>query len=361
MRSTSSVRIAILADVHANLPALAAVLANALARGCERVFHHHDKPEGSDMATPNVTLRARPYSGPTDLPALLALWPACRPAGWATDFPNPTDLTELLAAPEVAARTQVWEDEAGQVAAYALVDSYNNLWFDWTPEVMASAADALVLWGIACACTGDPASLDTACRAADRTRIALLRRHGFAEAPVRTLHYARPLTEPIPEPALPRGYVIRPVAGEAEVEALVALHRAAFGTEHMTAAERLTWMRAPDYDPALDLVAVAPDGSLAAYCFCALQRGENRLSGRQDGATDPVATHPAHQGRGLARALLCAGMARLRARGAERALLGTSTDNRAMQAAAQAVGYRIESERVWFSWRGAPAGRGSAA
>ena len=312
--------------------------------------------EGSDMATPNATLRARPYAGPTDLSALLALWPACRPAGWATDFPSPTDLIELLAAPEVAARTQVWEDAAGQVAAYALVDSYNNLWFDWAPEVTAGAADALVLWGIACACdraarTGDPASLDTASRAADGERIVLLRRHGFAEELARTLRYARTLTEPIPEPALPMGYLIRPVAGEAEVEALVALHRAAFGTEHLTTAERLTWMRASDYDPALDLVAVAPGGSLAAYCFCAIHREENRLSGRNDGTTDPMATHPAHQGRGLARALLCAGMTLLRARGAERALLGTSSDNRAMQAAAQAVGYRIESERVWLSWR----------
>ena len=69
------------------------------------------------------------------------------------------------------------------------------------------------------------------------------------------------------------------------------------------------------------------------------------------GVTDPLATHPAHQGRGLARALSCAGMTRLQARGAERAVLGTSSDNHTMQAAAQAVGYRIESERVWFQWR----------
>ena len=127
----------------------------------------------------------------------------------------------------------------------------------------------------------------------------------------------------------------------------------------MTVAERSRWMRAPGYDPALDLVAVAPDGSLAAYCFCAIQQEENRLTGRNDGVTDPLATHPRHQSRGLARALLCAGMARLQARGAERALLGTSSDNRAMQAAAQAVGYRIESERVWLSWRArAPASTG---
>jgi mycothiol synthase len=159
-----------------------------------------------------------------------------------------------------------------------------------------------------------------------------------------TLRYARSLAEPIPEPALPQGYVIRPVVGEAEVEALVALHRTAFGTEHMTAAERPTWMRTPDYDPALDLVAVAANSNLAAYCFCAIYREENRLSGCHDGATDPLATHPAHQGRGLARALLCAGMTQLQARGAERALLGTRSDNHAMQAAAQAVGHRIESE-----------------
>jgi len=42
MRSTSSVRIATLADVHANLPALPAVLADAHARGCERIYHAGD-------------------------------------------------------------------------------------------------------------------------------------------------------------------------------------------------------------------------------------------------------------------------------------------------------------------------------
>ena len=42
MRSTSSVRIAILADVHANLPALSAVLADAHRRGCERIYHAGD-------------------------------------------------------------------------------------------------------------------------------------------------------------------------------------------------------------------------------------------------------------------------------------------------------------------------------
>lgn len=305
-----------------------------------------------------TVLRSRPYAGPADLPALQALWPECRPAALQTDFPSPADLAEILAADQMAARTRVWEDGCGRVCAYALVDDYYNLWFDRLPKVTGAGEDELVAWGVACAREWETCSqaeaeaiLDTACRSEDQARIALLRRHGFTEQTVRTLHFVRSLTEPIPEPSLPAGYAIRPVTGEGEVEALVALHRAAFGTDHMTVAERLTWMRPPEYDAGLDLVAVASDSTLAAYCFCAIYTEENRLSGRNDGITDPVATHPAHQGRGLARTLLCAGMRLLQARGATRAVLGTSSLNLAMQAAAKAAGYRVESERIWLSWR----------
>jgi len=314
-------------------------------------------PPQSAMKARHLRVRSRPYAGAADLPALRSLWPACRPAAWQTDYPSSLDLTELLAAPEVAARARVWEDASGRMLAYALVDDYDNLWFDQTPEAAADAPDdEMITWGIACASSlaatsGGSAALDTACRAEDDVRLALLQRHGFSEQEIRTLRYARSLAEPIPAPMLPAGYVIRPIADAAEVEAVVALHRAAFGTEHMTVAERLTWMAAADYDPSLDLVAVAPDGSLAAYCFCAIHRDEEDLCGRDDGFTDPVATHPNHRGRGLARTLLCVGMVLLRERGAARALLGTSSDNLPMQAAALAVGYHIESERVWFTWR----------
>lgn len=305
-----------------------------------------------------TALHSRPYASPADLLALQAMWPNCRPAVWLTDFPSPTDLAELLSASQVAARTRVWEDGHGSMCAYALVDDYHNLWFDRAPSITSAEEDELVAWGIACTRdwevpgqTEVGAALDTACRSEDQARIALLRRHGFTEQAVRTLRFARSLADPIPEPVLPAGYAIRPVRGEGEVEALVALHRAAFGTDHMTVAERLTWMRPPEYDASLDLVAVAPDSTLAAYCFCAIYAEENRLSGRSDGVTDPVATHPAHQGKGLARALLAAGMRLLQARGADRAVLSTSSDNLAMQAAAKAAGYRVELELAWFSRR----------
>jgi hypothetical protein len=48
----------------------------------------------------------------------------------------------------------------------------------------------------------------------------------------------RPKGASLPATALPEGFTIRPLAGEAEVEAYVALHRAVFGSENMTVAWR---------------------------------------------------------------------------------------------------------------------------
>lgn len=82
---------------------------------------------------------------------------------------------------------------------------------------------------------------------------------------------------------------------------------------------------------------------LGIVCFLASALSHSIRLGRQ--------IWQAHQGRGLARTLLYAGMRLLQARGATRAVLGTSSDNLAMQAAARAAGYRVESERIWLSWR----------
>jgi ribosomal protein S18 acetylase RimI-like enzyme len=200
-------------------------------------------------------------------------------------------------------------------------------------------------WGL----SADNLTLDASCRSDDSDHIALLESHGFQTLPERSLHLIRRLAEPIPAPTLPLGFVIRPVTGEQEVGALVALHRAAFGTENLSSDDRLSWMRTPDYDPDLDLVAVAPDGRLAAYCFCGISREDNARTGRNEGFTDPVATRPDFQQRGLARALLLTGMRLLRERGMDWAVLGTLSDNAAMQRAAQSVGFHVAWERLWFA------------
>ena len=108
-------------------------------------------------------------------------------------------------------------------------------------------------------------------------------------------------------------------------------------------------MRGTDYSPELDLVMAGLDGRLAAYRMCQIFREENARTGRNEGYTDCVATHPGYQRRGLAKALLLTGLRLLQERGVETALMGTSSENVKMQRAAKAVGFRVESATVWFA------------
>jgi ribosomal protein S18 acetylase RimI-like enzyme len=295
------------------------------------------------------------YSDSGDLDSMLEFLLAVRPIDRLRDYPTLQDVREALALGEVQAKTRLWRDRRGRLAAWAYVDGYSNLHFEINTAFEQPKLEAQIVdWGVACIhsqmlASGEMLTLDASCPEEDSWRRAFYERHGFVRQEVRSLHYVRSLAEPIPVPQLPPGFSVRHVSSEREAPALVALHRAAFGTQHMTVAERLAMMQGPEYDPPLDLVAVAPDGSLAAYCFCSYSPQESALSGRNEGYTDPLATHPKYQRKGLGRALLVVGMQKLKQRGAEWAALGTSSENLAMQRTAQAVGFRLQSSTVWFS------------
>lgn len=301
-----------------------------------------------------TTLVDRPYSGPQDLQSMLNLLANARPANRITDYPSMVDLRELLALDEVQNNTRLWFDREQGLVGFALVDQYNNLLLEVLPQPDSTGLEAqMVAWGAACvsraAAPGQSCTLDASCREDDPQRIAMLERNGFVRQEGRSLRMTRSLTEPIPAPRLPRGFSMRRVMGEQEAQALVDLHRAAFGTHNMTLAERLAMMRVPDYDPELDLVVVSPEGRLAGYCMCSISREENALSGRKEGCTDPVAVHPDFQRRGLAKALLLAGLLLLKQHGMDSAVLGTSGENSAMQRAAKGVGFVVSSTTVWFT------------
>jgi mycothiol synthase len=293
----------------------------------------------------------------TDLQAMVDLLASIRAAERMADYPSPADLQELLSRGAIEKNTRLWENEAGELVAYAFVDSYNNLWFEIGGRARGTEIESQVVeWGVECVRRGAQkegasATLDACCREDDAARRGLLERQGFVEQPVWTLRMARSLAGVIAEPQLPEGFVMRHVEGEGEVEALVTLHQAAHGTENVTVEERLSWMRVPEYDPELDLVVVAPDGELAAYCLCQVSEVDNARTGRKEGWTDPVATHPAYQGRGLASALLLRGMQLLKERGMEAAVLGTSSENAAMQRVAEKVGFKVKSVQVWYEKR----------
>jgi ribosomal protein S18 acetylase RimI-like enzyme len=275
-----------------------------------------------------------------------------RARAWLARLPHTpplVDFEEQIQLPAVRANACLWE-QAGEIIALAYVDGFNNLWFEIDPNHPSDELEkAIMAHGIACikkhiTGTGESPTLDFCCDANDLERLGFAKRFAFDLEPVRTLRYVRDLHRDLETIPIPHGFWIRCVAGEQDVDALVALHRAAFGTENMTDAERLAIMRAPAYIPELALVAVAPNGSLCGFCICALEEGNSLM-----GFTDPFGVHPQFQKIGLGKAMLNTALHLLKARGARQVALGTSSENLAMQKLAERMGFVLASEKLWFS------------
>jgi ribosomal protein S18 acetylase RimI-like enzyme len=268
-----------------------------------------------------------------------------RPAERFADYPGLTDMQEMLGIEDIRAATWIWED-GGTVSGYLIRDE-DRLMFEASPG--CDLEDDMLAFGIEEVRHAGCESVAASCRGNHPRRLDLLKKYGFTPDADFAVQYERSLLDPIPAPMLPEGFTIRPILGEQEVEAHVAMHRAAWGTENMTVEYRLSMMHTPTYDRLLDLVLVAPDGRLAAYCMCYIDPDENTITGRKVGYTDPLSTHPDFQGRGFAKALLLAGMALLHERGMETAHLGTSSENIPMQLAAEGVDFREVGRTLFFS------------
>jgi len=285
------------------------------------------------------------YQDKTDLQLMIDLTCRVRPADFLNDYPGKTDLEENLASIETRANTRLWF-EGRRLIGYAYVDDFKNLTWEADDQFMEWMGPEIIAWGEACIrkvlAKGETSTLDASCRDDYSARLSFLKQHGFCQTDESTVRMARDLAEAIPVPQLPQGFQIRIVKGVREAETIASLHRAAFGTDYMTTAKRLAIMNTSDYDPTLDLVVVAPDGMLAAYCTCSL----NPLV--RAGSADTVATHPRFRRLGLARALLLTALKLLKERGMKSVSLGTSGENIPLQKAAASIGFHVDHTVVWF-------------
>jgi mycothiol synthase len=158
----------------------------------------------------------------------------------------------------------------------------------------------------------------------DGLRRSMLSRRGYTLDDWPEHQWRRQLDTPIPDVPLAPGYTIRSLGDGLEL--LERCYASGLGFHEgdiKTAVENRqdpTWYRniqtAPLYRRDLDLVAVAPDGAIASFCtiwFDDVTRSAH---------FEPVATVPAHQRRGLGRALLTEGLRRLQRMGALTAFVG---------------------------------------
>jgi GNAT superfamily N-acetyltransferase len=97
------------------------------------------------------------------------------------------------------------------------------------------------------------------------------------------------------------------------------------------------------YDPGLDLAVEAADGPVAGYALFWFDP-VTRV-----GLVEPMRVEDAYQRRGLARAMLTAGLDRLAKRGARRLKVGYATD--VARGLYVGAGFRVTSTDTSYSWR----------
>lgn len=159
---------------------------------------------------------------------------------------------------------------------------------------------------------------------ADALRQGLLARRGYRKDDWPEHQWQRDLRASVPDAPLAPGYTIRALGDGLEL--LERCYASGLGFHQgdiRVAVENRddpTWYRniqtAPLYRRDLDLVAVAPDGAIAAFCTIWFD------DVTRSGFFEPVATVPAHQRRGLGKALLTEGLRRLQRMGALAAGVG---------------------------------------
>lgn len=168
----------------------------------------------------------------------------------------------------------------------------------------------------------------------DQEKQELLDAHGFRGNVEAYVFHQNPLANLPAPPALPDGFTLRSLAGEQEAAAYAELHRTAFESKTMNSAWRARSMRMPLYQPELDLVICAPDGSLAGFCVGWLDPD------RQIAQIEPLGVYPHFHRLGLARVLLLEMLQRFKAYGANSAIVETNFERTPARRAYEAVGFR---------------------
>jgi mycothiol synthase len=293
-------------------------------------------------------LMIRSYAGECDLQAIATFLNLCETVDQFGHYSSVSELRHEFSEPgfDPAQDVRLWTDDAGQLIAYAQmwipkqaeqsITADGFLWFRVHPMMRGHELEpAILAWGeVRVWEVGRsrhlPARLRSGCRDSQGDRILLLQNCGFVYERC-FLRMERSLTEPIPTPQFPSGFTLSSNQGRQDIEARLDLYNQAFSDHwnfYPTTIEELTHEESDeDYQPELELLAIAPESSYAAFCLCKIDREDNAQRGCLEGWIGVLGTRREFRRRGLGRAMLLAGLQKLRSAGMEVAKLGVDTEN----------------------------------
>jgi mycothiol synthase len=293
-----------------------------------------------------TTFQARPYAGDADLPAITALLNLCDAVDNLDDSYTEDDLRQEFDSPEFdpARDLRLWEDAEGRLAGFGQIwipketeKVDGGLYLRVHPDARGQHLEEEILaWGEArtreaAQEQGKPAQIRCWLREGNYVG-AILEGQGLQI--VRYFYkMARPLDQPLPEPELPEGFrmIDATQAGDTHVERWVEMFNQSF-IDHwnhhpLTVANHRHWIASPKYKAERDLVALAPDGTYAAFCFCWIDPDDNARKNRKEGWIDILGTRRGYRKIGLGTGMLLAGMHLLKGEGMDTAVLGVDAEN----------------------------------
>lgn len=306
-----------------------------------------------------IALTVRPYTGESDLQPIVDLLNACEAVDQEDNFYSVGNLRTGFAEPgfDPTENVRLWAD-AGHLVAYAdlwtpaqpidVLDGF--LWFRVHPTHRNRGLEADILtWAETRIREINvkhqlPSKITLSCRNYQIERVGFYEQQGFQYERC-FLKMKRCLNELIPQPQFPDGFQAVQVKGIEDAAAWVEMHSQTFIDHwqfHPYTIEEYSYrISTPKYCPDLDLVAIAPDGTFAAFCYSHIDAEANQQQQRREGWISSLGTRRGFRRLGLGRAMLLTGLQRLRQAGMETAYLGVDTQNpNCAQTLYESVGFR---------------------
>jgi mycothiol synthase len=218
--------------------------------------------------------------------------------------------------PDWGEQFQLWETQAGRLVGVVHPGDDRDAYLQLHPDYRR-IEDQMIAWAeehlAGPSADGQRHELSFYVYEYDAHRCRVLEKRGYERITEAMVIRRLPFGEaPLPQVELADGYTLRTTdpQDDDDCQRIADLLNAAFRRDFHNAEEyRMFTELAPCFHPDLDLVAQAPDGSFAAYVGVPYDATNRR------GIFEPVCTHPDHQRRGLARALMFEALQRLQAIG----------------------------------------------
>ncbi|NTW21775.1 MAG: GNAT family N-acetyltransferase [Nostocales cyanobacterium W4_Combined_metabat2_030] len=292
-----------------------------------------------------TTLMMRPFLGKTDLKAIADLVNTCDPIGQLDKDTSVAELEMQLEQPffDKSKDVRLWEDDTGTLVGFGQIsmpepkqeidgflyfyvhpkaqqEKLENAIIRWSEQRMREVRKQRHL----------PVKLRSSSRDDLTDRIAVLEEHKFSVDRA-FLTMVRRLDDAIPTAHLPDGFSLRPLAGEQEIKAWVECFNQSFidhwNHHDLTDTTVKSWLTKPNYRPDLNLVVVAPNGKIAAFCDASICPEENARTGKKEGWINWLGTSRNFRKMGLGKAVLVAGMQALKTAGMDTVKLAVDAES----------------------------------